>query len=296
MASNVTTAAESNLVKASLLKRAREIDFTKRFGQNAVPKLLEALGVTRKIPCIEGTTLYLYEMSGTLQNGEVPEGEIIPLTKIEQTKTPIGAITLKKWRKATSAEAILKSGANTAITETDNKLMSLVQKGIRSDFFDFIEGIQNTTAVSGDTLQAVLAKSWANLQVLFEDDTIEPVHFVNPLDIGDYLATAQISTQTAFGMRYVEDFLGLGRVILTSQVDAGTVYSTAQDNLIMYYLTMGGDIAEQFELTADETGYVGISSGNPTKERAQVESLVMSGIDLLVEYAAGVVTGTINPS
>ena len=219
MASNVTTAAESNLVKATLLKRAREIDFTKRFGGNAVPKLLEALGVTRKIPCIEGTTLYLYEMSGTLQNGEVPEGEIIPLTKIEQTKTPIGSITLKKWRKATSAEAILKSGANTAITETDNKLMSLVQKGIRSDFFDFLEGIQNTTSVSGDTLQAVLAKSWANLQVLFEDDTIEPVHFVNPLDIGDYLATAQISTQTAFGMRYVEDFLGLGRVILTSQVD-----------------------------------------------------------------------------
>lgn len=292
---NVITDAETNLIKATNLKRAREIDFLKKFGQDGVAKLMEALGATRKIPMVEGTTLYLYEMDGTLQNGAVPEGEIIPLTQIAQTKTPIGEITLKKWRKATSAEAIMKSGYNTAVMQTDAKLLQKVQQGIRSDFFTFLGNINNTTSVTGTGLQAVLAASWGKLQVLFEDDTIQPVHFVNPEDIADYLKTASITMQTAFGMKYVEDFLGLGRVILSSQVTKGTVYSTAQDNLILYFLTMGGDVAGAFGLTADETGLIGISSGNPTNERAQVETLVMSGIDLLVEYAAGVVVGTINP-
>lgn len=292
---NVVTDAEARLIKATNLKRAREIDFNKMFGQNAVPKLLEALGTTRKIPMVEGTTLYLYEMAGTLQDGAVPEGEVIPLTQITQTKTPVGEITLKKWRKATSAEAIMKSGANTAIAETDRKLLSLVQKGLRTDFFNFIENLQNTTTVTGTTLKAVLAKTWGNLQVLFEDDAIEPVHFVNPLDIADYLADGTITTQTAFGFKYVEDFLGLGRVIIAPQITKGTVISTAQDNLILYYLTMGGDVADTFGLTVDETGLIGINSGGANNERAQAESLVMSGIDLLVEYAAGVVTGTINP-
>ena len=292
---NVVTDAEARLVKATNLKRAREIDFLKKFGQDGVGKLMEALGATRKIPMAEGTTLYLYEMTGELQNGAVPEGEIIPLSQIAQTKTPIGNITLKKWRKATSAEAIMKSGYNTAVMQTDAKVLQLVQKGIRSDFFTFLGNINNTTSVTGTGLQAVLAASWGQLQVLFEDDTIEPVHFVNPLDIADYLKTASITLQNAFGMKYVEDFLGMGRVILSSQVTQGTVYSTAQDNLILYYLQMGGDVAQAFDLTEDETGLIGINSGDANKTRAQVETLVMSGIDLLVEYAAGVVVGTINP-
>ena len=294
-ASNVTTAAETNLIKAAQLKRAREIEFTKRFGQDGVKKLIEALSITHKVPKQEGTVLYTYSMQGTLQSGAVPEGEIIPLSQIEQVKTPVGEITLGKWRKATSAEAIMKSGYNTAVNQTDRKLVTLVQKDIRSDFFTFLGNINNTTAVTGAKLQDVLADAWGNLQVLFEDDAIQPVHFVNPLDISDYLKSATITTQTAFGFRYVEDFLGLGRVILSSQVTKGTVYSTAVDNLILYFLPMGGEVARAFKLTSDETGYVGINSGIENTERAQIESLVMSGIKLLVEYEAGVVVGTINP-
>ena len=118
---------------------------------------------------------------------------------------------------------------------------------------------------------------------------------MNPLDIGDYLATASITVQNAFGMKYIEDFLGLGRVILSPQVPQGTIYSTAQDNIILYFMSMGGDVARAFSLTTDETGLIGINSGYANNERAQIESLIMSGIDLMVEYAAGVVVGTINP-
>lgn len=288
-------AVESNLTVASDMKRIREIDFVQQFTHSSLAKLIEVLGVTRKIPMMEGTTMYVYTMSGTLAGGTVTEGEIIPLTEIEQTKTAIGEITLKKWRKSVSAEAIKKSGLQTAVTETDAKLLSLVQAGVRSDLFSFLNGtITGATSVSGTGLQAALAAAWGQLQVKFEDDTAQAVYFVNPLDIADYLATANISVQTAFGMNYVEDFLGLGTVIMSSRITQGTFIATAKENIIMYYLTMNGDIANAFELTTDETGYIGISSGNANKERATIESLVMSGIQFLPEYAAGVVKGTIS--
>ena len=289
-------AALDNLTNAEAMKRIREIDFVQQFTHGSLAKLIEVLGVTRKIPMMEGTTMYVYSMTGSLvNNGAVTEGDVIPLSKITQTKTAVGDITLKKWRKAVSAEAIKKSGYETAVVETDAKLLSLVQQGVRSDFFTFLNGtITGSESVSGTGLQAALAAAWGELQVKFEDDTAEAVYFVNPLDVADYLGKASISVQTAFGMNYIENFLGLGTVILSSQIAQGTFIATAKQNIIMYYLTMNGDVANAFQLTADELGYIGIKSGYQNEERAQIESLVMDGIQFLVEYAGGVVKGTIN--
>ena len=297
MANEVYTTAETNLIKAAQMSKAREVDFVNQFTHNSLAKLVEVLGVTRKIPMMEGTTMYTYTTSGTLQSGAVAEGDIIPLSQYATTKTPVGEITLKKWRKAVSAEAIKKSGYEAAQRDTDTALMRDVQKGIRTDLFTFLNGtITGSTTATGVGLQAALANAWGKLQVQFEDDTAEAVYFVNPTDVAAYLGGAQISTQTAFGMNYIEDFLGLGTVIMTSRITAGTFIATAKENLILYYLTMNGDVAQAFSLTADELGYIGIKSGYPNEERAQIESLVMSGIQFLVEYAAGVIKGTITAS
>jgi len=294
---NVVTTAENNLITVNQMKRVREVDFVNQFTHASLDKLVEVLGVTRKIPMMEGTTMYVYETSGTLQSGAVPEGEIIPLSRYETTKTAVGEITLKKWRKAVSAESIKKSGFNAAVAATDAALLRDVQKGIRTDFFTFINGtITGSATATGVGLQAALAAGWGQLQVKFEDDTAEAVYFINPTDAANYLGSASITTQTAFGMNYIENFLGLGTVIISNRVTAGTFVATAKQNLILYYLTMNGDVADAFELTADELGYVGIKSGYQNEERAQIESLVMSGIQILVEYAGGVVKGTITAS
>lgn len=292
---NVTTSAETNVVKAAQMARAREIDFVNQFTHGSLSKLIEVLGVTRKIPMMEGTTMYVYTTSGTLQSGAVPEGEIIPLSQYSTSKSAVGEITLGKWRKAVTAEAIKKSGYEAAVRETDAALLKDVQASIRSSFFTFLNGtITGSTSASGVGLQAALANAWAKLQIAFEDDAAEAVYFVNPTDVGDYLGTAQVSLQTVFGLNYIENFLGLGTVILTSRVTAGTFVATAKENLIMYYLTMNGDIADAFSLTADELGYIGIKSGYQNESRAQIESLVMDGVQFLVEYAAGVIKGTIS--
>ena len=294
---NVVTTAETNLITVNQMKRVREVDFVNQFTHASLDKLVEVLGVTRKIPMMEGTTMYVYETSGTLQSGAVPEGEIIPLSRYETTKTAVGEITLNKWRKAVSAESIKKSGYNAAVAATDAALLRDVQKGIRTDFFTFINGtITGSATATGVGLQAALADGWGQLQVKFEDDTAEAVYFINPTDASTYLGTASITTQTAFGMNYIENFLGLGTVLMSSRVTAGTFVATAKQNLIMYYLTINGDVADAFDLTADELGYVGIKSGYQNEERAQIESLVMSGVQILVEYAGGVVKGTITSS
>lgn len=293
MPDNITTGAETNLITTAQMSKAREVDFTLRFTGTILRKLMEALGVTRKIPMIDGTTMYYYTTTGTLQSGSVGEGEVIPLSQYQRNKVAIGNITLKKWRKAASAESILKSGYSEAVRETDTKLLQDVQTGIRTDFFDYLKAI-DATVVGASTLQMVLAKSWGNLQVLFENDAVEVVHFLHPLTIAEYLGAANITVQQAFGFNYITDFLGLGTVIMSSQIPQGTVISTAKENLIMYYVPVSSEALSAFGLTADETGLIGIKSGYPTNERAQVETLVMSGIQFLVEYASGVVFGQID--
>lgn len=294
MPTNITTAAETNLITTQQMVRAREIDFVTRFSQFNLTKLVEALGVTRKIAMQDGTTMYVYKTTGTLQSGAVAEGEVIPLSQYAREKAAIGSITPNKWRKATSFEAINKSGYNEAVNETDKKMIQDVQKGIRTDFFNYLTSFDKTI-VSATGLQGVLAKTWGQLQVLFENDTVEVVHFINPLTIVPYLEAATISMQTAFGMNYIEDFLGLGTVIMSSQIPQNEVYSTAKENLIMYYISMSGEAANAFNLTADETGYIGTHI-TQNDERAQLERLVVSGIQFLVEYADGVVYGKIDMS
>ena len=283
-------AAEKNLIMSADLARARETEFVYMFGES-IKKLVEALGVTRKIPKQAGYTLKAYKATGTLQDGNVAEGDLIPLSKYVTEPVAFNEITLKKWRKATSAEAIIEKGYDQAVEMTTDAMLKDVQKGIRKNFFDFLG--TGTGVATGDTFQATLAQSWGQLQVLFEDDEIESVYFMNPLDVADYLATAQISLQTAFGMTYVKDFLGLGTVIFNSSVPKGKVYATAKNNIVLYYIPVNGaDLNEAFSFTSDQTGYIGIHEA-PDYTNMTASDTVVSGIVLFAERLDGIVVGTI---
>ena len=282
--------AETNLIKKEDLARAREIDFAYRFGES-IKKLMEALGVTRKIPKQAGTVLKAYKATGTLQDGAVAEGETIPLSKYKTEPVALEEIVLKKWRKATSAEAIVERGYNQAVVMTKEAMLKDVQKGIRKDFFDFLA--TGTGEAEGSTFQAALANAWGQLQVLFEDDEIQSVYFMNPLDVADYLATANISLQNAFGMTYVKDFLGLGTVIFNSSVPKGKIFATAADNLVLYYIPVNGaDLNEAFDFTSDATGLIGVHE-SPDYTNMTASDTVVSGIALFAERIDGVVVATI---
>lgn len=284
-------AAEVNLIKKFDLAKVREVEFTNMFGYS-LKKLTEALGVTRKISKQAGTVLKSYKAAGTLENGEVAEGDTIPLSKYKTEPVTYKEITLHKWRKATSAEAIIDRGYEQAVDMTTDEMLRDVQKGIRKDFFDFLA--TGTGTATGASFQATLAQAWGQLQVLFEDDEIQSVYFLNPLDIADYLASANITLQTAFGMTYVENFLGLGTVFFNSSVPKGKIYATAADNIVLYYIPVNGaDLNEAFSFTSDETGYIGIHE-EADYTNMTASDTVVSGIELFAERIDGIVVGSIS--
>lgn len=282
--------ADANLIKVADLARAREIDFVYKFN-DGIKKLVEALGVTRKIPKVEGTTLKAYKATGVLENGAVAEGDDIPLSKYKTVPVTFKEITLKKWRKATSAEAILERGYDQAHDQTLEQMLKDVQKGIKKEFFDFLATGSGTA--SGATFQAAIAQAWGQLQILFEDTDVESVYFMNQEDVADYLSTANITLQTAFGMTYVENFIGLGTVIFNSNVPKGFIYATAKDNLVLYYIPVNGaGLQNAFNFTSDATGYVGVHEESVYKNMTD-EDVVISGITLFAERLDGVIVSTI---
>ena len=293
MASNVTTAKETNVIDKSKVARVRELDFATLFGEN-INSLINMLGVTRKIPVTAGAVLKKLTVTGTLNSAEVGEGEIIPLSQYQTAWSAVGEITLKKYRKATTAEAIIKGGFDQAVNETDKRMILDIQKSVRAGLIASLDD-DNATEVEGGGLQEVLAQAWGQLQVKFEDDAIQAVYFINPLDVADYLAKAQITVQTGFGFSYVENFLGLGTVIMTPQITQGEVYATASQNIVAYYIDVNesNGLGDAFEFTSDpETGFVGIHEDS-NYQRLQNETVAISGVTFFAEMPAGIVKGTI---
>lgn len=283
-------AAETKTIMQADLARVRSLDFNLQF-TGSLTKLIEALGVTRKIAVQEGATLKQLKVTGTLESGVVAEGELIPLSKYATEEVPVGEVKLNKWRKGTTAEAILKGGYDQAVGATTDKMLKDIQKTIRQGLFTFMATGSGTA--TGVGLQAALANAWGQLAVLWEDDAVETVYFLNPLDVADYLGTANIEMQTVFGMNYVENFLGLGTVFFNSSVTKGKFYATAKENIVTYFINVAsGDIGGAFGLTADETGYIGINE-YADKDTARVIDLVMSGVTFFPERVDGIVVGTI---
>lgn len=283
-------AVDVKTVKSELLTKVRDVDFTERFSTN-IETLMKMLGTTRKIEKKAGEVLKAYKVKGTLENGTVAEGEVIPLSKYETEYKPIGEATLQKWRKVTTAEAISEKGYGQAVNDTNDKMLKDIQKGIRKKFIDFLATGQGKA--TGVGLQAALAQVWGQMQVLFEDAAVETVYFLNPQDVATYLGGAQISTQTAFGMSYIENFLGMGTAILASDVPKGKIYATAAENIVLYYIPVtSSDMAMAFDLTADETGLIGIHT-SATYNNLSAETVAASGVGLFAEKLDGVIVGDI---
>lgn len=260
-----------------------------------IRSLQELLGITDMLAMAEGTTVDIYKSSikGSLRK-QSESGGTVPLTETQRTKVASATLSLDFYRKIVTAQAIQKVGRENALYDTDRALIAEIRKAIKGDFFDMLEtgtGVADTKT----TLQAQLAQGWAEIHEYFEDIDSAPVHFVNPVDVADYLGTASITTQNAFGFDYVEDFLGLGTVIFSAGVDAGTVISTAKENLRGVYVPANGAVGQEFGMTSDESGLVGITHAVNTS-MAGIESLLMVGVKFYPEDANGVFIGEFDAS
>lgn len=283
-------AVEANLTRE--LGAALSIDFAEQFGQR-FNTLSELLGVQRTLPMASGTVLKTYTSSVTLDGTVVAPGDIIPLSKVVLEDGPSQELVWDKKRKAVPMEDIQKYGFQKAITLTDNKLLNEIQKGVRTKLLAQLAS--GTGTATGVGLQATMAQNWATVTAKFDEDDVQIISFMNPFDAADYLGQANVTVQNAFGMTYLEGFLNNKVVFMSAEIPQGTVYSTADQNLIAAYALMnGGAIGQAFDFVTDETGLIGITH-DIDKSRLTAETITAYGVVLFAERLDGVVVGTIAP-
>lgn len=280
-------AAPDNMTGSSqIMVRAREIDFVTSFAKN-MQALLDIMGISRMIRKENGSALKVRTASGTLESGDVAPGEEIPLSQYTVQDKVVGTIKIKKYRKGVPLEAIAEKGYAAAVDQTDQEFRSDLRNVILGNFYDVL----NSGSLAGHETTWQMAVSMAIGRVKDKFEKMQRTAtgiavFVNTIDLYKYLGGAQITTQTAFGMSYVENYLGADVMFISSKIPENTVVATPLNNLIAYYVDPADSEFVQAGLsyTVDsEIGFIGFhAQGN--YERAISDMFAIMGVSLMVEY------------
>ena len=286
-------AAKDNLTKSSdIQSTARVIDFVTRFARNW-EHLREILGIMRPIRKEPGAILKSKTASVTLQSGNVGEGEEIPYSKATVIETPYEEMTVEKYAKAVSIEAIKTYGYDVAVGMTDDAFLYELQDNVTRRFYAYLN--TGKLASSETTWQRALAMSKGLVINKFKQihrTVTNVVGFANVLDLYDYLGDANITVQTAFGFQYVQNFMGFSTVFLLSdeEIPRGRVIATPVENIVLYYVDPStSDFARAglVYTTDGETNLIGFHvEGN--YHTAVSESFAIMGMTLFAEYLDGI--------
>mgnify|MGYP007053686770 CR=1 FL=1 len=274
---------------------AREIDFVSRFTSN-VEALMEILGIMRPIRKAPGTVLRSYKASVVLQDGEVAEGDEVPLSQATVEEVAHKDIALKKHRKRVTAEAVNKYGAVVAVQKTDDALLNELQGEILDDFYAF--ALTGTLKENFDSFQMAVAMATAMVKDKFKKMHLnygQVVVFVNTLDVGRYQGAAAITVQTKAGIDYVKDFVGVDTMIVSSEIPEGTVVAIPVENIDLYYVDPAdGDFAALgliYTTGNEETNLIGVHKEG-VYGNVSGDTHTLSGITLWAEYLDGIAVVT----
>lgn len=277
---------------------AREIDFVTRFSDNW-DALRNIMGIMRPIRKAPGTQLISYTADVTLEDGDVDPGHVIPYSKTTIKQAAKGDLEIKKYAKAVPIEDVNKYGAAIAVEKSDDAFLTKLQNEVLSKFYTFL----NTGSLTGTatTWQAALAKAQGEVLNKFasmQKEVTDVVGFANILDAYDYLASAEITVQTRFGIQYVKDFMGYSTLFLlpASRVARNTVIATPVENIDLYYIDPSDSDFMKLGLnytTQGETNLIGFhAQGNYST--AVGESYALMGMALWAEYLDGIAKITIS--
>ena len=292
-------AAKTNLtMPADMQVAAREIDFVTRFGRNW-DHLREILGIMRPIRKAPGTKLKSKKATVVLQSGAVGEGEEIPYSKATVEEVDYADLTIDKYAKAVSIEAIKDHGYDVAVAMTDDEFLYELQNEVTERFYAYL----NTGSLTSTekNFQRALAMAKGNVINKFKQmhkSVTRVVGFVNVLDLYDYLGDAPITVQNAFGFQYIKNFMGYDTIILLSdaEIARGKVIATPVENIALYYVSPSDSDFARAGLvyrTAGETSLIGFhTQGN--YNTAVSESFAIMGMTLFAEYLDGIAVVTVN--
>lgn len=214
---------------------ARKIDFVSRFTQNW-DALREIMGIMRPIRKEPGTILRSYKAELTLEDGNVAEGEKIPLSKATVTEVLHEDLTIQKYGKGITIEDVDAYGPEVAIVKTDEAFLNELQDKVMGDFYAFLK--TGTLKETANDFQMAVAVAIGKVKDKFKKlhkDGSRVVVWVNTMDAYRYLGAAQLTVQSAFGIEYLKGFMGAETVILSSEIEEGTVIACPVENIVNYY-------------------------------------------------------------
>lgn len=285
--------AKANLTKeANITVQAREQDFVTVFNDNW-NALRAIMGVSRPIRKAPGTKLVSSKATLTLQSGAVGEGEEIPYSLATVVPVAYADITIEKYAKAVSIEAVAKYGAEVAIQKTDDAFLTELQKVVLGRFYTFL----NTGALTSaeGSWQKALAMARGRVIDKFNKmrkDVTDIVGFANVLDFYNYLGTSDITVQTMFGLTYIQNFMGYSTLFLLSDPDIpqGKVIALPVENIDLYYIDPSDSDFARLGLqytVQGETNLIGFHA-NGNYSTAVGESFAIMGMTLWAEYLDGI--------
>lgn len=294
-------AAKENLTtSAQITASAREVDFVTRFADNW-DALRTIMGIMRPIRKAPGTKLVSYKaaVDGTLVGGtSVGEGEEIPFTKMKVTPVSYDDIEVAKYAKSVSVEAVAKYGADIAVEKTDDAFIVALQNKVLTDYYTFLG--TGTLKLTETTWQRALAMAKAKVLDKFagmDKDVTEVVGFANIIDAYSYLGDKDITVQSAFGLNYVENFLGYRTLFLLPDkyIASKKVIATPVENIDLYYVDPGdsdfGKLGLNYTVEG-ETNLIGVHVEGDYS-RATGDMYAIMGMKLWAEYLDGIAVATV---
>ncbi|MBQ1452800.1 MAG: hypothetical protein IIZ23_02410, partial [Ruminococcus sp.] len=293
--------AKANLTgQAQINASVREIDFVTRFQSNW-DALMAIMGIMRPIRKAPGTKLVASKASLVLQDGNVGEGEQIPYSQATVNPVYFEDITLEKYAKAVSIEAVAKYGAAVAVEKTDDAFLNELQNRVLTTFYSFLKtGTMTSTETSWKRALALAKGNVLNKFMEMRLDVTEVVGFANIIDFYDYLGDQQITTQTLFGLTYVRDFLGYRTLFLLSDtdIDRGMVIALPVENIDLYYIDPSDSEFARLGLNYTVEGVTNLIGfhvdGNYNTAVGEVFALM--GMKLWAEYLDGIAVVSVGES
>lgn len=287
---------ENTITTSNITLEAKELDFVSRFTQNW-QTIQEIMGIMRPIRKTPGTKLVASKATVTLANGNVAEGDEVPLSSATITPVAFEDLTLEKYRKRVTAEAVEKYGAKIAVQKTDDEFLNELTNVVLDRFYAFAK--TGTLKSTEETFQMALSMAVTNVKDKFKKmrkNYSNIVAFVNTIDVGRYLGAANITTQTANGVEYLKNFLGAETVIITSEIEQGTVIAIPADNIIPYYIDPAdGDFAElglNYTTGNEPTNLIGIHKEG-VYGRVSGDTHALMGFKLFAEFIDAIAVVTI---
>ena len=280
-------AAPENMTgDAQIQVRAREIDFVTTFGKN-MQALMDVMGITRMIKKENGSVLKTKKVIGNLKSGKVAEGDEITLSQYEVSETVYDTISIDKYRKAVSLEAIANKGYEVAVQDTDDEFKADLQNVVLDKFYTMLKS--GSLVGHETTWQMAVAMSIGKVKDKFKKmkrTATGVAVWVNTLDVYKYLGAADITLQTAFGMEYIKNFMGADIVFVSSEIPENAVIATPLNNIVAYYVDPADSDFTRAGLsytTDPTTGFIGFHAQG-TYERAISDLFAIMGVRLFCEY------------